>query len=181
MMRSTRLLALSLLAALVFSACGAGSTTISTPPAADTPVAGGNSSPSPSPVPSLTPTPLPPVGVDQAALRGVTIQVWHAFAGPAANLFASQAAQFNASNQWGIVVTPSGYGDYTSLFEAMNSALDAGNAADLVATLPEQTLAFETLGKVVDLQPYLVDPQWLLGNYAIAFIPSFIFAHDYFN
>ena len=181
MMRSTRLLALSLLAALVFSACGAGSTTISTTPAADTPVAGGNSSPSPSPVPSLTPTPLPPVGVDQAALHGVTIQVWHAFAGPAANLFTSQAAQFNASNQWGIVVTPSGYGDYTSLFDAMNSALEAGKTPDLVASLPEQTLAWQALGKVVDLQPYLVDPKWGLGKDAIADIPSIFWAQDNVN
>ena len=175
MMRLPRLLALSLLAMLAFSACGTGSPTSSTSMAANPTV---NPSPSPSPAPSLTPTPLPTVGVDPAALHGVTIQVWHAFAGPAADLFTNQVAQFNADNQWGIVVTAGDYGDYTSLFDAMNTALDAGKAPDLVDALPEQTLAWEALGKVVDLQPYLVDPQWGLGKEAIADIPSIFWTQD---
>ena len=184
-MRLTRLLALSLLAALVFSACGTGNpssvTTTVTSPATDLPVVSGTTSPIPSPAPSLTPTPLPTVAVDPAALHGVSIQVWDAFAGPAAKLFTSQAAQFNASNQWGIIVNPAGYGDYPSLFDAMNAAQDAGKAPDLVAALPEQTLVWETNGKVVDLQPYLVDPQWGMGAEAIADIPSIFRAQDNVN
>ncbi len=77
--------------------------------------------------------------------------------------------------------TPTGYGDYTSLFDAMNTALDSGQAPDLVAALPEQTLAWEALGKVVDLQPYLGDPQWGLGTDAIADIPSIFWAQDNVN
>jgi ABC-type glycerol-3-phosphate transport system substrate-binding protein len=121
------------------------------------------------------------IGVDPAALKGISIQVWHAFAGPAAVLFINQVAEFNATNQWGIVVTPSGYGDYTSLLDAMNSALDAGDPPGLVAALPEQTLAWEALGKVVNLQPYLVDPRWGLGKDAIADIPSIFMAQDNVN
>ena len=182
-MRPTRLFTLSLLAALVFSACGTGSPTSGTTPAADLAAVTENSSPQPSPslAPSQTPTPIPTVGVNPAALRGVSIQVWHAFAGPAADLFTSQVAQFNADNQWGIVVTPSGYGDYTSLFDAMNTALDTGNAPDLAASLPEQTLAWEALGKVVDLQPYILDPQWGLGKDTIADIPSIFWSQDNVN
>jgi len=123
MMRLPRLLALSLLAALAFSACNRASPTSGTSVAASPAVV---ASPSPSPAPSLTPSPLPSIGVDPAVLHGLTIQVWQAYAGPAEVLFTNQVAQFNAENQWGIVVTASGYGDYTSLFDAMNSALDAG-------------------------------------------------------
>jgi ABC-type glycerol-3-phosphate transport system substrate-binding protein len=119
--------------------------------------------------------------VDPAALHGVTIQVWHAFAGPAAALFTNQVSQFNADNQWGIVVTTSDYGDYTSLFDAVNSALDAGKAPDLLDALPEQTLAWQALGKVVDLQPYLIDPQWGLGKAAIADVPSIFWSQDNVN
>jgi multiple sugar transport system substrate-binding protein len=181
-MRLPRLLALSLLAVLAFSACGTGSPTSGTSMAASPAVNGSsNPSPSPSPAPSPTPTPLPTIGVDPAALHGVTIQVWHAFAGPAADLFTNQVAQFNADNQWGIVVTASDYGDYTSLFDAVNSALDAGKAPDLVDALPEQTLAWQALGRVVDLQPYLVDPQWGLGKAAIADIPSIFWSQDNVN
>ena len=182
-MRLTHLLAVSLLAALAFSACGTGSPSSApdTTTATDLPMAAGTASPSASPAPSLTPTPLPTVAVNPAALRGVSLHLWHAFSGPAADLFTSQAAQFNASNPWGIVVTPSSYGDYTSLFDAMNTALDSGKAPDLVAALPEQTLAWQALGKVVDLQPYLVDPQWGLGTEAIADIPSIYWAQDNVN
>ena len=182
-MRLTRLLALSLLAALAFSACGTGSpsSALTTATATDLPVAAGTASPSPSPVPSLTPTAQPTVAVNPAALRGISLQAWHAFSGPAADLFTSQAAEFNASNSWGIVVTPSNYGDYTSLFEAMNTALQSGKGPDLVAALPEQTLAWQALSKVVDLQPYLVDPQWGLGSDATADIPSIFWAQDNVN
>ena len=178
-MRFSRLPALFLLAALAFSACGTGSPTHDATP--DLPAAKVTSSPSSTPVPSITPTPLPTLAVDPAALRGVSIQVWHAFAGPAADLFTSQAAEFNATNQWGIVVNPDGFGDYTSLLDGMNTALDAGQAPDLVAALPEQTLAWEALGKVVDLQPYLADPQWGLTADVIGDIPSVFWAQDHAN
>ena len=178
MMRLPRLLALSLLAALAFSACNRASPTSGTSVAASPAVV---ASPSPSPAPSLTPSPLPSIGVDPAVLHGLTIQVWQAYAGPAEVLFTNQVAQFNAENQWGIVVTASGYGDYTSLFDAMNSALAAGKSPDLVDALPEQTLAWQALAKVVDLQPYLADPQWGLGKAAIADIPSIFWSQDNFN
>jgi len=185
-MRLPRLLALSLLAALIFSACGTSTPTASTTAPADSPVPGGTaprgiSSPSATPLPSPTPTPIPTIGVKPAALKGVSIQVWDAFAGPAEDLFTSQAAQFNASNQWGITVTPSGYGDYTSLFDAMNTALGNNKGPEMVAALPEQTLAWQALGKVVDLQTYLADPQWGLGKDVLADIPSIFMAQDNVN
>jgi multiple sugar transport system substrate-binding protein len=192
-MRLTRLLALFLLAALAFSACGPGSP----PPAVtlDLPTVTGTSSPVPTltPSPTLTlvpptltlvpptPTPLQPIRVDPASLRDLKIQVWHAFAGPAYDLFTSQAALFNASNEWGILVNPTGYGDYTSLLDAMNTALDSGQSPDLVAALPEQTLEWDTLGAVVDLNLYINAAQWGLANDTRADFPSVFWAQDNAN
>jgi len=51
----------------------------------------------------------------------------------------------------------------------------------MVAALPEQTLAWQALGKVVDLQPYLTDPQWGLGKDTIADIPPIFLAQDNVN
>jgi ABC-type glycerol-3-phosphate transport system substrate-binding protein len=180
-MRLTRLLVLFLLAALVFSGCIPGSSTPVIPLVLPTLTGASNPVPTSSPTPTITPTPLPVIGVDPASLRGLTIQVWDAFAGPASDLFTSQAAQFNSDNQWGIVVNPTGYGDYTSLFDAMNVALDSGQTPDLVAALPEQTLAWDAAGKVVDLKPYLSDPQWGLAPDAVADIPSIFLAQDAVN
>ena len=183
-MRFFRLLLLLLVTALILSACitiSPAATATPVPqltPASVTSSPGPASGPSPTPAPSLTTTPLPTIGVAPSALHGVNIRVWQAFAGPAADLFNSQVGEFNAANQWGIVVTPSGYGDYTSLLDAMNAALDAGKAPDLVAALPEQTLAWQASGKLVNLQPYIDDPQYGLGKDAVADIPSVFWAQD---
>ena len=93
---------LFLLAALLLAACS---------PATPTPIATPShpaATATTGPTPTITPSPTPPIGVDPAALRGVTIQVWHAFVGAAGDVFTNQVAQFNASNEWGILVTPAG-------------------------------------------------------------------------
>ena len=173
-MRLIRLLALSLFAALALSACSPGSPAPASTP--DLPAVTATSSPTPTP--TLTPTPFPTIAVAPAALRGVSIQVWHAFAGPAYDVFTRQVGQFNAVNEWGIVVSETGYGDYTSLFNAMNTALDSNETPDLVVALPEQTLTWDALEAVVDLNPYLGDPGWGLASDAMADFPSVFWAQD---
>jgi ABC-type glycerol-3-phosphate transport system substrate-binding protein len=116
--------------------------------------------------------------VDLAALRGVSLQVWHAFAGGADGVFTNQVARFNTINEWGIVVTQTGYGDYTTLFDAVNTALESGGTPDLVAALPEQTLSWDASASVVDLSPYLGDPTWGLGSDVIADFPPVFWAQD---
>jgi len=116
--------------------------------------------------------------VDPAALRGVSLQVWHAFAGGAYGVFANQVAQFNAVNEWGIVVTQTGYGDYVTLFDAVNAALESGGTPDLVAALPEQTLSWDASASVVELSPYLGDPAWGPGSDVIADFPPVFWAQD---
>ena len=162
-----------LLAALILSACIAGSPTHTSTPVL--PPATATSTPTPIGfTPTASPSPTPPFGVDPAALRGVNIQVWHAFSGGAEGVFSDQVAQFNAVNEWGLTVTPTGYGDYTTLFDAVNTALESGGTPDLVAALPEQTLLWDASASVVDLSPYLGDPAWGLGSDGIVdFLPVF--------
>ncbi len=61
----------------------------------------------------------------------------------------------------------------------MNTALDSGQSPDLVAALPEQTLAWDAHGAVVDLNPYLDDPQWALD--ARTDFPAIFWAQDNVN
>ncbi len=154
---------LGLLAALILSACAP-----STPSAVSTsslpPAAAETSTPSPIPLPTLS--------VDPASLRGVSLHVWHAFGGETAQLFEEHAALFNAYNEWGIIVTPSGYGDYLTLAEAMQSAIEAGGTPHLVVALPEQALAWQSLGLTADIAPYLGDPAYGLESGAAEDIPA---------
>jgi multiple sugar transport system substrate-binding protein len=163
-----RFLTSILLAVLMLSACT---------PASVTPGADGTASA----VPDRTSTPLPPIAVDPASLDGLNIQVWHAFAGEVNPIFTQQVAQFNSYNEWGITVTESGYGDYPTLLDAVNAAIEAGETPVLVATLPEQTLAWDASGQVVDLNPYIADPQWGLGNGVAADFPELYWAQDNVN
>ena len=163
---------LVLLAVLMLSACSPGTptpaSTVDLPTVTETTV----------PTPTVTPAQTPPIGVDPAALRGVSLQVWHAFSGGAADVFANQVARFNAVNEWGFVVTQTGYGDYTTLFDAVNAALESGGTPDLVAALPEQTLSWDASASVVDLSPYLGDPAWGPGSDVIADFPPVFWAQD---
>jgi multiple sugar transport system substrate-binding protein len=135
----------------------------------------------PGPTPTFTATVPPPITVDPASLRGVEIRVWHAFAGGAYDVFNRQADLFNATNEWGIKVTPAGYGDYTTLFDTMNAITDPGQTPELVVALPEQILAWYASGIVVDLNQYLRDPGFGMGSDTIADIPSVFWAQDYFD
>jgi multiple sugar transport system substrate-binding protein len=132
----------------------------------------------PSLTPSLTPTAQPTLGIDPAALRGTHLQVWTAFSGPAGEMFAQQVAQFNADNKWGLTVTASHYADYPALYDSLTAALASGESPDLAAALPEQTLAWEAAGAVVDLNPYVGDPLWGLAPAALADIPAVFQAQD---
>jgi len=159
----------------MLSACTPGSPTPAATPTL--PAATGTAGPTS----TITPTQIPTIGVDPAALRGISLQVWDAFSGGADGVFADQVARFNAVNQWGIVVTRTGYGDYTTLFDAVNTALESGGTPDLVVALPEQTLSWDASASVVDLSPYLGDPTWGLGSDGIASFPPVFLAQDTLN
>lgn len=174
--RSHRSLTLVLLALVLLSACSPGTSTPASTPTSTPGPSTFTETPGPTPTVPLTPT--PGIRVDPAALRGLNIQVWHAFSGAAESVFADQVAQFNASNQWGIVVNQAGYGDYTSLFEAVNTAIQSGGTPDLVAALPEQTLGWDAAGSVVDLSPFLNDPTLGLGSGGAADFPAVFWAQD---
>ncbi len=130
------------------------------------------------PTPTAAATPIPPIQIDPASLRGVEIQLWDAFAGSSSDAFATQVAQFNSSNQWGIVVTPTDYGDYTSLFEAVNAGLASGTGPELVVALPEQELAWDASQSIVDLTRYVGDPVWGLKSGASSDFPAAFWTQD---
>ena len=127
---------------------------------------------------TATATRPPLAAVDPAALRGVEIQVWDAFAGGAYTVFSEQAAQFTAVNEWGITVNQTGFGDYSSLSEAVDAALASGSRPDLVTALPEQSLRWAASGSVVDLAPYMEAPGWGLETGVTADFPAIFLAQD---
>jgi ABC-type glycerol-3-phosphate transport system substrate-binding protein len=177
--RFTGLIGMLLLAALTISACAAATSTpllTSSPPtAATTAVA------TPVSTPTVISTRPAPIKIDASVLKGLHIQVWHALAGSSFDVFNRQVEQFNSTNEWGIQVSPTGFGDYTSLFDAVSAFQGSGQLPDLVIALPEQSLAWDAAGQVVDLNPYLEDPSWGMGAEALADIPAEFMAEEEVN
>ena len=173
--RLFRLLSLALAAALVFSACGP---LTAVPDASPTP---GTAAATGTAIAFPTATPASSINVDPASLAHVRIQVWHAFNGASAQAFTSKLARFNSTNEWGITVDETPQGDYPSLFEAVTAALASAAHPDLVAALPEQALAWEASGAVVDLTSYVGDPKFGLTGSDVADFPPVIWQQDEVN
>ena len=67
------------------------------------------------------------MGVDPS---GQTVAFWHVWGtGAPGEAILAIVEDFNASNEWGITVTESGYGDYPTLFDAVNAAIETGEFA----------------------------------------------------
>ena len=153
----SRVVAVSILLMLWTAACAP--LTPSDTPASATPT----ELPDETAIASPTISPVPSLGIDPASLVGIEIDTWHAFAGEAQRLFDEQVSLFNAVNEWGIIIRATGFGDYLALDEAMQAGSVEGETPQLLITLPEQALAWQSEGLVVDLGPYLGDPDFGLS------------------
>jgi len=124
-----------------------------------------------------TPTPAASqLGVEKEALRGVQLTVWHPWFGAEASLFESQVAEFNSTNEWGIVVRAESKNNYSELFSQTSAALAEKNNPQIVVALPEHALAW---GKdVTDLNPYVRDPEFGLNALDVSDFANVIWRQD---
>ena len=130
------------------------------------------------PQPTITPQAVSKLGVTEAALKGIAIQVWHPWFGVEANLFQLQVDEFNQTNQWGIKVQSTSQLDYNELFQNVGASLSASNDPQLVIGLPEYALLWNADGNVVDLTDYVNDPKYGLSDGDIKDIPSIFWDQD---
>lgn len=129
--------------------------------------------------PSAQETPTPAasrLNVAKEALRGAQVTVWHPWFGAEAALFESQVAQFNAGNEWGIVVRAEGKSSFSELFSQVNAAFDESNDPNVAIVLPEYALEWRE--RVVDLNDYLGDPEYGMSGLEVSEFPTVIWRQD---
>ena len=114
--------------------------------------------------------------VEKEALRGVQVKVWHPWFGAEASLFESQVAKFNTENEWGIVVSAEGKGNYSELFLQTEAALEDSTYPQIVIAFPEHALEWQD--HVVDLKPYVNDPLYGWSPFEISDFPTVIWNQD---
>jgi multiple sugar transport system substrate-binding protein len=128
---------------------------------------------------SVANTPVPSassLNVEKEALRGKEVQVWHPWFGAEASLFASQVAEFNTENEWGIVVRGESKGNYSELFLQTDEAIEESTYPQIVIAFPEHALAWQD--HVVDLKPYVSDPLYGWNPFEISEFPTVIWNQD---
>ncbi len=128
---------------------------------------------------SATNTPLPAASslkVEREALREARVRIWHPWFGAEATLFETQVSKFNTENEWGIVVSTEGKGNYSELFLQTEAALEDAAFPQVVIAFPEHAL--EWADYVVDLQPYVSDPLYGWGPLDISDFPTVIWNQD---
>jgi sn-glycerol 3-phosphate transport system substrate-binding protein len=129
--------------------------------------------------PSAKNTPTPAVSqlnVQKEALRGVQVKVWHPWFGAQASLFESQVAQFNQENEWGIVVSAEGKENYNELYLQTTAALKDSSNPQVVVALPEYALGWGD--QVIDLNPYLHDPEYGLSALDVSDFANAVWLQD---
>ncbi|HLO18666.1 MAG TPA: extracellular solute-binding protein [Anaerolineales bacterium] len=114
--------------------------------------------------------------VKKEALRGAKVKIWHPWFGAEASLFESQVAKFNTENEWGIVVSAEGKGNYSELFSQTDAALKDSKPPQVVIAFPEHALEWQD--QVVDLKPYVSDPEYGWNAFEISDFPTVIWNQD---
>jgi ABC-type glycerol-3-phosphate transport system substrate-binding protein len=124
-----------------------------------------------------TPTPAASqLGVEAEALRGKLVNVWHPWFGAEASLFESQVAEFNSTNEWGIIVSAESKNNYNEIFSQTSAALDESNNPQIVIALSEHALAWGD--DVLDLNPYVHDPEFGMSALELSDFANVVWRQD---
>lgn len=106
----------------------------------------------------------PSIGIRPEALKDIHLQVAYAFTGPFETQFSDLMAEFNTINPWGIVAYTQASDSYNSLFETVSEKIGTADQPDLVITLAEQIMEWDSSQAVIDLSSYLEDGQYGLSQ-----------------
>ncbi|NJC96549.1 MAG: hypothetical protein C3F07_11940 [Anaerolineales bacterium] len=116
------------------------------------------------------------LNVGKEALRGKQVTVWHPWFGAEASLFESQVREFNAENEWGIVVSAESKTNFSELFSQTSAALEDSTNPNLVIAFPEHAIGWRE--HVVDLNAYVRDPEFGMSALEMSEFPSVIWMQD---
>jgi multiple sugar transport system substrate-binding protein len=116
------------------------------------------------------------LNVEKEALRGAHVTIWHPWFGAEATLFESQVAQFNTTNEWGIIVNAESKNNFSEMFLQTSAALKDAANPNIVIALPEHAIGWRE--SVVDLNPYLHDPLYGMSALEMSDFPSVIWMQD---
>jgi len=105
---------------------------------------------------------------------GIEITYWHQFTRFQQETLEALVEEFNNTNRWNIKVTAEFGGRYDDLYNKMVTAIAAGSVPDLVAAYQNEAAAYQVSGALVDINDYIDDPQWGLGDERSDYFEGFL-------
>ncbi len=118
--------------------------------------------------------PVDTIDIPAESLRGVLIHFWHPWSGSTQSAVRQLVEQFNLSNPWGILVTAVPISGYDALTTALNEKVNGVEPPDVLVGYLHQALEWDQNHPLLDLAPYLADPEWGLSQEEIGdFYPLF--------
>ncbi len=133
--------------------------------------------PTTAPLPEATSTPnLPtatPTHEPTVDLSNIRLNFWHPWTGDKEFAILTMVNKFNATNEYGIVVTAFSQGG--DLYQGIRAGINAGMLPHLTASFTNQIQSWDNHGGViVDLNQYIHDPVWGLTDLEQeAYFPEF--------
>ncbi|WP_026548724.1 extracellular solute-binding protein [Arthrobacter sp. Br18] len=92
--------------------------------------------------------------------EGVEIDFWHIQATIYGEAMTEMVQEFNATNEWGIVVNESFKGSYQELNQAVRASLAGGGAPDVSMAYENDTLEYVANDVIEPLDPYIESEQY---------------------
>lgn len=100
---------------------------------------------------------------------GQTVTFWHVWGtGSTGEGLTAIVEEFNATNEWGITVEAVDQGRYNDLEDAMNAAIQSGDVPDIAVGYTNALDIWNSVGTLVDINDYVVDPLYGLTEEEIA-------------
>jgi multiple sugar transport system substrate-binding protein/sn-glycerol 3-phosphate transport system substrate-binding protein len=107
------------------------------------------------------PTEEPMPGVDPS---GQTVIFWHVWYSEIIKQgMDALVEEFNANNEWGITVEAYAQGNYRDTEDLFNAAIQSGDLPDLVVAYSNALDNWSSVDVIIDLEPYVSDPDWGLS------------------
>jgi multiple sugar transport system substrate-binding protein len=113
----------------------------------------------------------PLAGVDP---RGVEVVWWHNHSGSREEQLLPLVEEFNNSNECGITVVAQNQGGYDDIRDKMNAGIATGELPGLVVGYQNDQAFYALAGGLADMNPYVDDAYWGLGEEKAQFYPGFL-------
>jgi multiple sugar transport system substrate-binding protein len=113
----------------------------------------------------------PLAGVDP---RGVEVVWWHQHSGSREEQLLPMVEQFNNTNECGITVVAQNQGGYNDIRDKMNAGIATGELPGLVVGYQNDQAFYALAGGLADMDPYVEDAYWGLGEEKDQFYPGFL-------